>query len=116
MQRSSTCRRRPDGNSEYRHDGASDAQPAILGDGGGGTYSDTDSTESSHHRTGQTSFFATLECELLDRHDWPTRQALRTTMFDFIEVFCNRQRRDSTLDCASPATYERQHTPPAPAA
>ena len=32
------------------------------------------------------SFFATLECELLDRHDWPTRQALRTAVFDFIEV------------------------------
>jgi putative transposase len=62
------------------------------------------------------SFFATLECELLDRHDWPTRQALRTAVFDFIEVFYNRQRRHSTLDYASPATYERQHTPPAPAA
>ena len=33
------------------------------------------------------SFFATLECELLDRYDWPTRQALRTAVFDFIEVF-----------------------------
>jgi putative transposase len=62
------------------------------------------------------SFFATLECELLDRHDWPTRQALRTAVFDFIEVFYNRQRRHSTLDYASPATYERQHTSPAPAA
>jgi transposase InsO family protein len=62
------------------------------------------------------SFFATLECELLDRHDWPTRQALRTAAFDFIEVFYNRQRRHSTLDYASPATYERQHTSPAPAA
>jgi putative transposase len=61
------------------------------------------------------SFFATLECELLDRHDWPTRQALRTAVFDFIEVFYNRQRRHSTLDYASPATYERQHTSPAPA-
>ena len=37
------------------------------------------------------SFFATLECELLNRHDWPTRQALRTAVFDFIEVFYNRQ-------------------------
>ena len=37
------------------------------------------------------SFFATLECELLDRYDWPTRQALRTAVFDFIEVFYNRQ-------------------------
>ena len=62
------------------------------------------------------SFFATLECELLDRHDWPTRQALRTAVFDFIEIFYNRQRRHSTLDYASPATYERQHTSPAPAA
>ena len=62
------------------------------------------------------SFFATLECELLDRHHWPTRQALRTAVFDFIEVFYNRQPRHSTLDYTSPATYERQHTPPAPAA
>ena len=62
------------------------------------------------------SFLATLECELLGRHDWPARQALRTAVFDFIEVFYNRQRRHSTLDYASPATYERQHTSPAPAA
>ena len=78
--------------------------------------SGTDNTESSHHRTGQTSFFVTLECELLDRHDWPTRQALADRRFDFIEVFCNRQRRHSTLDYASPATDERQHTSPALAA
>jgi hypothetical protein len=31
--------------------------------------SGTDSTGASHHRTGQTSFLAPLECELLDRHD-----------------------------------------------
>jgi hypothetical protein len=37
-------------------------------------------------------------------------------VFDFIDVFCNRQRRHSILDYASPATYERQHTSPAPAA
>ena len=62
------------------------------------------------------SFFATLECELLDRHDWPTRQALRTAVFDFIEVFYNRQRRHSTLVYLPPAAYERQHSSPAPAA
>jgi hypothetical protein len=39
-----------------------------------------------------------LECELLERYDWPTRQALRTAVFDFIEVFYNRLRRHSTLD------------------
>jgi putative transposase len=62
------------------------------------------------------SFFATLECELLDRHDWPARQALRTAVFDFIEVFYNRQRRHSTLDYQTPADYERHHTSPASAA
>jgi putative transposase len=62
------------------------------------------------------SFFATLECELLDRHPWPTRAKLRTAVFDFIEVFYNRQRRHSTLEYHSPATYEQQHTSGAPAA
>ena len=62
------------------------------------------------------SFFATLECELLDRYDWPTRQALRTAVFDFIEVFYNRQRRHSTLDYLTPTDYEQQHRTPAPAA
>ena len=60
------------------------------------------------------SFFATLECELLDRYDWPTRQALRTAVFDFIEVFYNRQRRHSTLDHRTPVDYEHQHPSPAP--
>ena len=62
------------------------------------------------------SFFATLECELLDRYDWPTRQALRTAVFDFIEVFYNRQRRHSTLDYHTPVDYEHQRPSPAPAA
>jgi putative transposase len=62
------------------------------------------------------SFFATLECELLDRHLWPTRSGLRTAVFDFIEIFYNRQRRHSTLGYHPPATYEHHHRPPAPAA
>jgi hypothetical protein len=62
------------------------------------------------------SFFATLECELLDRYDWPTRQALRTAVFDFIEVFYNRQRRHSTLAYQTPLDYEHQHPSPASAA
>jgi putative transposase len=62
------------------------------------------------------SFFATLECELLDRHHWPTRQRLRTALFDFIEIFYNRQRRHSTLGYHPPADYEQHHPSPAPAA
>ena len=62
------------------------------------------------------SFFATLEGELFDRHHWPTRQGLRTAVFDFTEIFYNRQRRHSTLDYHTPVSYEQQHLPPAPAA
>jgi putative transposase len=62
------------------------------------------------------SFFATLECELLDRHPWPTRAGLRTAIFDFIEVFYNRQRRHSTLGYHPPAAYKQQHPSTAPAA
>ena len=62
------------------------------------------------------SFFATLECELLDRYPWPTKTGLRTAIFDFIEVFYNRQRRHSTLDYASPVSYEQHHASAAPAA
>jgi putative transposase len=61
------------------------------------------------------SFFATLECELLDRHAWPTRQGLRTAVFDFIEVFHNLQRCHSP-GYASPATYEQQYPSPSPVA
>jgi transposase InsO family protein len=57
-----------------------------------------------------------LECELLDRYAWPTRAGLRTAVFDFIEVFYNRQRRHSTIGYQPPVSYEQHHASPAPAA
>jgi putative transposase len=53
------------------------------------------------------SFFATLQTELLDRYSWPTKQGLRSAIFEFIEVFYNRQRRHSTLGYLSPDAFER---------
>jgi putative transposase len=55
------------------------------------------------------SFFATLQCELLDRYSWPTRQALRSAMFEFIHVFYNQQRRHSSLAYLSPSEFEERH-------
>jgi putative transposase len=52
------------------------------------------------------SFFATLKKELIHRRSWPTRAELRTEVFDYIEVFYNRQRRHSTLGQRSPPDYE----------
>ena len=52
------------------------------------------------------SFFATLQVELLKRQRWNTRQQLTTAIFDYIEVFFNRQRLHSTLNYLSPTEYE----------
>jgi putative transposase len=57
------------------------------------------------------SFFATLECELLARHRFPTRSAARLALFDYIEGFYNMHRRHSALGYLSPAAYERRCTP-----
>ena len=52
------------------------------------------------------SFFSTLKLDLLYRHSWPTRAAARSAIFEYIEVFYNRERRHSTLGNRSPADYE----------
>ena len=52
------------------------------------------------------SFFATLQCERLDRHTWPTRAGLARAMFGWIEGFYNPTRRHSTLGYLSPVDYE----------
>jgi putative transposase len=56
------------------------------------------------------SFFATLECELLARQRFPTRNAARMALFDYIEGFYNSHRRHSALGYLSPAAYERRWT------
>ena len=53
------------------------------------------------------SFFATLECELLDRSRFPTPADARREVFGFIEGFYNTRRIHSALGYASPANFER---------
>ena len=54
------------------------------------------------------SFFASLKVELVDRHDWPTRAAARVAIFEYIEVWYNRQRLHSTLGYVSPVQFENR--------
>ena len=54
------------------------------------------------------AFFATLECELIDRHIWVKREEARRAIFDYIEGFYNPRRRHSALGYLSPAEYERR--------
>jgi len=53
------------------------------------------------------SFFATLECELIDRSMFRTHAEARRALFEFIEGFYNRRRRHSALSYLSPADYEK---------
>jgi putative transposase len=57
------------------------------------------------------SFFASLERELVDRSRWRTTEEARLAVFDYIEVFYNRQRRHSALGYLSPAEFERRYRP-----
>jgi putative transposase len=55
------------------------------------------------------SFFATLECELLDRRRFKSQAEAEIAVFDFIEGWYNPQRRHSSLGYLSPMNYEQHH-------
>jgi len=63
------------------------------------------------------SFFASLECELLDRRCFQSQAEARMAVFRYIEAWYNPRRRHSGLDFLSPANFEAKHrslpTPPA---
>jgi putative transposase len=54
------------------------------------------------------SFFATLECELLDRRRFRTQAEAQMAVFEFIEGWYNPHRRHSALGYLSPHQYEQQ--------
>ena len=55
------------------------------------------------------SFFASLKMELVYRTRWRTRAEARSAVFEYIELFYNRQRRHSSLGYLSPAEFERRY-------
>jgi len=54
------------------------------------------------------SFFATLECELIDRNTFRSHAEARLAIFEFIEGWYNPHRRHSSIDYLSPINYERR--------
>ena len=61
-----------------------------------------------HDNATAESFFATLECELLDRSRFKTHSDARNAIFDFVQGFYNPRHRHSSLGYVSPMTFERQ--------
>ena len=60
------------------------------------------------------SFFASLECELLFKHQFRTHGEAKRAVFEYIEAFYNRRRRHSTLGMLSPTAYEQLQLSPLP--
>jgi putative transposase len=96
----------PDGSAQYTairftqrlHDAG--IQPSM---GGVGTCFDNAMIE---------SFWSRMQVELLDRRRWRTRLELANAIFEYLELFHNRQRRHSALGMLSPIEFEtRQPTP-----
>jgi putative transposase len=52
------------------------------------------------------AFVATLKTELLYRSSWPTREVVKTAIFEYIEGFYNTRRRHCALGYLSPAEFE----------
>jgi putative transposase len=60
------------------------------------------------------SFFASLECELIDRRSWQTKTEARLALFTWIEGWYNPRRRHSALNYRSPMNFEMQHAGASP--
>jgi putative transposase len=69
--------------------------------------------EASMSRTGNCydnavmeSFFSTLKTELVHHENYQSREQARQSIFEYIEVFYNRQRRHSAIGYKSPEAFE----------
>jgi putative transposase len=95
--------------------------PAILHSDQGSTYATADyrallgkyAIRQSMSRKGDCwdnapmeSFFHTLKTELVMHCDYKTRDQARASLFEYLEVFYNRQRRHSTIRYAIPLAFE----------
>ena len=56
------------------------------------------------------SFFATLECELIERRRFRNRVEARMAVFRFIEGWYNPRRRHSALGYKSPVNFEAKYS------
>ncbi len=55
------------------------------------------------------SFFHSLKVEQVHHDDYRTRDEARSAIFDYIEIFYNRQRKHSTIDYQSPVEFEESY-------
>ena len=54
------------------------------------------------------SFWSRMQVELLDRRRWKTRIELANAIFEYLEIWHNRQRRHSRLGMLTPIKFENR--------
>jgi putative transposase len=59
-----------------------------------------------HDNAAMESFFGTLKTELIYQEQYQSIQQAKQAVFEYIEVFYNRQRRHSAIGYKSPVQYE----------
>ena len=108
-------RRRPAAGLIHHSDRGCQYTPLAFGQqlGEAGLLPSTGSVGDCYDNAVAEAFFATLKVELLHRRAWATRTAARLAIFEYVEVWYNRQRRHSTLGYATPAEYEALASKPA---
>jgi transposase InsO family protein len=62
------------------------------------------------------SFWGRMQTKLLNRKRWKTRIELANAIFDYLEIFHNRQRRHSALGMRTPTEFELLHQSAQPVA
>lgn len=72
----------------------------------------TGSVDDAYDNAMCDSFFATLECELIDRHRFRSHDEARIAICQFIEGWYNPSRRHSALGYLSPVEFEGQRCEP----
>jgi putative transposase len=73
-----------------------------------GVHPSMGSRRDAYDKTMAESFFASLECELVDRRSFKTKTEGRLAVFTGIEGWYNPRRRHSALGYRSPMNFEQQ--------
>jgi len=68
-------------------------------------------TANCYDNAAMESFFGTLKTELVYHHNYVTRAQARQSLFEYIEVFYNRERLHSSLGYQSPLSFEQAARP-----
>ena len=103
-------RRRPDGVVHHSDQGSQYTSVAFgRRCAEAGVRPSMGSVGDAHDNAMAESFFATLECELLDRRGFRSQAEARMAVFSYIEGWYNPSRRHSALGYLTPVSYEEQN-------